>query len=154
MQVIRNNSHWSVSQVGLYLIFCYLRPRATNVRKRQPRSQMDDCDPMDCSTPGVPVHTRTHTHTHTHTRMHARACTDTPPAPPSGSLERGPGKSAAPGFPFSSSTRWGMRPPLGSWRWVFRMSVLVIITVLCQLFLALCSLRLPSKLSLLVGPAS
>ena len=46
-----------------------------------------------------------------------------------------------------------MRPPLGSWRWVFRMSVLVIITVLCQLFLALCSLRLPSKLSLLVGPA-
>ena len=41
VQVIRNNSHWSVSQVGLYLIFCYLRPRATNVRKRQPRSQMD-----------------------------------------------------------------------------------------------------------------
>ena len=41
MQVIRNNFHWSVSQVGLYLIFCYLRPEATNVRKRQPRSQVD-----------------------------------------------------------------------------------------------------------------
>ena len=33
-----------------------------------------------------------------------------------------------------------MWPPLGSWHWVLCMSVLVIVTGLCQLFLALCSL--------------
>ena len=38
------------------------------------------CDPMDCSMPGVPVHTRAHTHTHTHTHActHARAQTHPP----------------------------------------------------------------------------